>query len=91
MSALKWYREAYTLTYRDVLELVYFFYKNGMISREFHDHVHALNFNFEVILDAFIPGWTPQDLDEIVGGMRDETKVFPIDSIGSPGGGSSSD
>jgi len=62
----------YKLNLRDIVELVYFFQQNGYISRELHDHVHGLNFNFSVVMDEHYPNWTPADLERIVKEVRGE-------------------
>jgi hypothetical protein len=54
------------------VELVYFLFQTGYISREFHDPVHELNFEFQVILDKLFPGWTVDDLPKMVKEARNE-------------------
>lgn len=61
-----WDRVAVSLTYRDVVEILYFIYQNGYLSYKYHEHIHELNFNLEVLMDNFVPGWQVADLEKLV-------------------------
>ena len=77
LSPLEWETnvgagQQYTMNLREIVELLYFFYQTGYISREFHDPVHALKFELEIILDRAVPGWQPSDLAKLVKEARGE-------------------
>jgi hypothetical protein len=59
-----------TLSKRDIAELVYFVFQLGFIHQSDHERVHELIFNWKCIMDDISPGWSPNDLKEIVGKMR---------------------
>jgi hypothetical protein len=72
LSPLEWETKYCELNAKQIVELLNFFYDTGYISREFHDPVHELKFNLEVILDKLVPGWSPEDLKKLVKEARGE-------------------
>jgi hypothetical protein len=63
---------AYTLTNLEMLEVLFFIYTTGYISRERHDAIEDLKFELETVLDNLEPGWSPSQIENIVKKYRKE-------------------
>lgn len=71
-SPRNWDRVALSLTYKQVVEILYFIYMNGFLSYEFHDPIHDLKWQCEVLMDNFVPGWQVSDLEKLVKEARSD-------------------
>jgi hypothetical protein len=60
----------YTLSYGDVIELLYFVFESGWFSQDDHERIHELTWDWKVILDQKMPGWTVENLRELVKEVR---------------------
>lgn len=71
-SRRDWDIKPYSLSYREIVEILYYIYQSGYLSREFHDPLYDLKFELEAQLDKFVPNWTPETLSELVKEAREK-------------------
>lgn len=59
---------------KDIVELLYFFFKMGWISYEQHEHIHDISWRLKVEMDILYPNWEPNDLERLVKEVRNESE-----------------
>lgn len=67
---------AYEIDNLEMLELLHYIYSTGYVSRENHQAIEDLKFEFESRLDNLEPGWSPVDIPSIVKKYRKEFEDY---------------